>query len=64
MGASNSVQATGFCHPFLAAYAIHYRPYSHLDIMQRTVVLGIGNTLLSDEGLVIYLLEYLQERHL
>jgi len=31
--------------------------------MQRTLVLGIGNTLLSDEGLGIHLLEYLRERH-
>ena len=31
--------------------------------MQRTLVLGIGNTLLSDEGLGVHLLEYLRERH-
>lgn len=31
--------------------------------MQRILVLGIGNTLLSDEGLGIHLLEYLRERH-
>ena len=31
--------------------------------MHRTLVLGIGNTLLSDEGLGIHLLEYLRERH-
>ena len=31
--------------------------------MQRTLVLGIGNTLLSDEGLGIHLLEYLRKRH-
>lgn len=31
--------------------------------MQRTLVLGIGNTLLSDEGLGIHLLEYLRARH-
>lgn len=31
--------------------------------MQRTLVLGIGNTLLSDEGLGIHLLEYLRERY-
>ncbi len=31
--------------------------------MQRTLVLGIGNTLLSDEGLGIHLLEYLRAKH-
>ena len=31
--------------------------------MQNTLILGIGNTLLADEGLGIHLLEYLQERH-
>jgi hydrogenase maturation protease len=31
--------------------------------MQRTLVLGIGNTLLSDEGLGVHLLEYLRARH-
>ncbi len=31
--------------------------------MPRTLVLGIGNTLLSDEGLGVHLLEYLRERH-
>lgn len=31
--------------------------------MQRTLVLGIGNTLLSDEGLGIHLLNFLRERH-
>lgn len=30
--------------------------------MQRTLVLGIGNTLLSDEGLGIHLLAYLREK--
>ena len=31
--------------------------------MQRTLVLGIGNTLLSDEGLGIHLLHYLQAQN-
>ncbi|MEN8764091.1 MAG: HyaD/HybD family hydrogenase maturation endopeptidase [Thiogranum sp.] len=31
--------------------------------MQQTLILGIGNTLLSDEGLGIHLLDYLQEHH-
>jgi hydrogenase maturation protease len=30
--------------------------------MQKTLILGIGNTLLADEGLGIHLLEYLRER--
>jgi hydrogenase maturation protease len=31
--------------------------------MQQTLILGIGNTLLSDEGLGVHLLEYLREHH-
>lgn len=31
--------------------------------MQSTLILGIGNTLLADEGLGIHLLEYLRSRH-
>ena len=31
--------------------------------MQRTLVLGIGNTLLSDEGLGVHLLNHLQQQH-
>ena len=31
--------------------------------MHRTLILGIGNTLLSDEGLGIHLLEHLREHH-
>ena len=31
--------------------------------MQQTLVLGIGNTLLTDEGLGIHLLDYLREHH-
>lgn len=31
--------------------------------MQSTLILGIGNTLLADEGLGIHLLDYLRERH-
>lgn len=31
--------------------------------MRKTLVLGIGNTLLTDEGLGIHLLNYLQQRH-
>lgn len=31
--------------------------------MQNTLILGIGNTLLADEGLGIHLLEYMRERH-
>jgi hydrogenase maturation protease len=31
--------------------------------MQKTLILGIGNTLLADEGLGIHLLEYLRAHH-
>lgn len=31
--------------------------------MQSTLILGIGNTLLADEGLGIHLLEYLRQHH-
>ena len=31
--------------------------------MPKTLILGIGNTLLADEGLGIHLLEHLRERH-
>jgi len=31
--------------------------------MQQTLILGIGNTLLTDEGLGIHLLDYLREHH-
>ena len=31
--------------------------------MTRTLVLGIGNTLLSDEGVGIHVIDYLQQRH-
>jgi hydrogenase maturation protease len=31
--------------------------------MQKTLILGVGNTLLADEGLGIHLLEHLREHH-
>ena len=45
------------------SYPFHHETRTVTQAMQNTLILGIGNTLLSDEGLGIHLLEKLRATH-